>query len=335
MIFLQIMYKNSEFFLKSFVMCAILFAFSSIASAQQKRITVQEYINTYKYAAIDDMRVYGIPASIKLAQGILESAAGNSELALKANNHFGIKCKAGWVGDTMHKDDDEKNECFRKYGNPAESYRDHSEFLKNGKRYSFLFSLEITDYKAWAHGLKSAGYATAPDYASKLIRIIEEHKLYELDSGVSSIAVIANIENPTALPELNFHGNNNPDIDEVVFSGGKRKTYTRNGRAFIIAGSGDTPLSIGKEYQTSPLFIRRFNDLKSADKIVKGQMIFIEPKKGKAETDFHIVKSGETLYQISQFHGIKLKKLYKRNNMKPGENPRPGQKLWLNSMKPL
>jgi len=149
----------------------------------QKKITVEEYIDKYQDLAISEMKKHRIPASIKMAQAILESGSGNSELAVKANNHFGIKCHKGWTGKTYHKDDDEKDECFRKYKSPEDSYRDHSHFLTSRDRYKSLFDLEITDYKGWAYGLKQAGYATNPRYPELLIRIIEVNGLTRLDAG--------------------------------------------------------------------------------------------------------------------------------------------------------
>ena len=161
----------------------------------QHKISVEDYILNYKDVAIDKMRVYGIPASITLAQGILESGSGNSELARKANNHFGIKCHKDWKGKTFHMDDDAKNECFRKYKSPDESYRDHSLFLTTRDRYADLFELDITDYRGWARGLKKAGYATNPKYPQLLIKIIEENRLYEFDIGITPDYLLATKSN--------------------------------------------------------------------------------------------------------------------------------------------
>lgn len=166
--------------------CAILLIFFSSSIIAQK-ITREQYISTYKDIAIHQMKIYGIPASIILAQACLESGNGNSRLALKANNHFGIKCHDTWKGKRLYNDDDEKGECFRKYNNPEDSYKDHSEFLKNGRRYQSLFDIKKTDYKAWAHGLKAAGYATNPKYAPMLIEIIEKNELYKYDSNWASL----------------------------------------------------------------------------------------------------------------------------------------------------
>lgn len=158
----------------------IIFFFLS-ATIYSQKLTRAQYVETYKNVALKQMRLYNIPASIIMAQACLESGNGNSTLARKANNHFGIKCHSSWKGKTYRHDDDKRRECFRKYNNPIESFEDHSIFLSTGKRYSSLFDLKITDYKAWAHGLKAAGYATNPKYAQLLIDIIETYKLYELD----------------------------------------------------------------------------------------------------------------------------------------------------------
>lgn len=158
-----------------------LLLFANCLFAQ--KITREQYINLYKDIAIHQMKLYGIPASIIMAQACLESGDGNSRLAVKGNNHFGIKCHNTWQGRRIYRNDDERGECFRRYSNPEDSFKDHSEFLKNGKRYQSLFDLKKTDYKAWAHGLKAAGYATNPKYASMLIEIIETNNLQRFDSG--------------------------------------------------------------------------------------------------------------------------------------------------------
>jgi len=296
--------------------------------AQSSKYTVQEYIETYKGMAIKEMKEYGIPASITLAQGIIESGFGNGYLVQKGNNHFGIKCNNGWTGDTILKDDDNKNDCFRKYKDANESFRDHSEFLRNSKRYASLFELSITDYKGWANGLKSSGYATAPDYAQKLINIIEENKLYVYDT-VEYYQLVDNIEGITTENTLLSNASSS-DMDVVVFSGGERKVLTRNGISYVIAKEGDNPVKLGQEFQIAPFLIKKFNDIKKGQAIKPGQIIYLEPKKTKAEKDYHIVKEGESMYSISQYYGIKLNKLYKRNNMLMDQEPKAGQKLRLN-----
>ena len=163
-----------------FTLCASVMALSANA---QDRLTRQEYIQKYKALAIEEMEIYGIPASITMAQALLESDDGNGRLAREANNHFGIKCKSSWTGMTISHDDDAKGECFRKYATVEDSYTDHSEFLDKSARYQDLFKLDPLDYKGWAYGLKQAGYATNPAYAELLIKIIEDNQLYHLDRG--------------------------------------------------------------------------------------------------------------------------------------------------------
>jgi flagellum-specific peptidoglycan hydrolase FlgJ len=165
----------------------LLFIFSFCLASAFASNTPEQYIALYKNDAIKEMKEYGVPASITLAQGMLESSNGNSALAVKANNHFGIKCHSDWTGDTYHMDDDEKNECFRKYPNVLDSYRDHSKFLKERSRYAALFTLKITDYKGWAEGLKAAGYATNPKYPQLLVNLIERYQLYIYDSEIAVV----------------------------------------------------------------------------------------------------------------------------------------------------
>ncbi|MBK5272943.1 MAG: glucosaminidase domain-containing protein, partial [Bacteroidia bacterium] len=157
----------------------IILLFLSFMTRAQDPMVIEEYINTYKDLAIKEMQRTGVPASIKLAQGIHETMAGTSDLVLKSNNHFGIKCKNTWLGASVTHDDDLRGECFRKYSSAIDSYKDHSDFLKSSTRYSFLFNLEPTDYKDWAYGLKKAGYATNPKYPQIIIGLIEKYRLQD------------------------------------------------------------------------------------------------------------------------------------------------------------
>jgi hypothetical protein len=162
--------------MKFFFNLFLLLSFTSFSQT-----LTNDYINDYKDLAVEEMKLYNIPASITLSQGILESSNGESMLATKANNHFGIKCHSSWQGDRVFHDDDEKGECFRKYNNVEDSYRDHSLFLANSSRYSFLFDIPIQNYKSWAKGLKKAGYATNPKYSKLLINIIKRYNLDQYD----------------------------------------------------------------------------------------------------------------------------------------------------------
>jgi len=277
-------------------------------------ITAKQYITQYKSIAIKEMERTGIPASITLAQGMLESGNGNSLLAKKAKNHFGIKCHE-WKGEKVYHDDDEKGECFRKYKTAYASYIDHSDFLTNVGRYSFLFELKSTDYKAWAKGLKKAGYATARDYDKKLIRIIEEHKLYEFDIEIVKPHKTINLDKISKSGEYNIK--------------------VRNNIKYVIAKQGDTYQSLTNQFDMMKWQLARYNEMQQDKKIKPGDIIYLQPKRKKAErgNKFHIVKEGETMYEISQHYGVKLNDLYKKNLMLPDEEPKPGEKLNLRKAK--
>jgi len=305
-----------------FILAIILPAF---AFAQKKQ-TSKEYIDKYKDIAIYQMKKQGVPASIILAQGLLESDNGNSSLAIKANNHFGIKCHKTWTGLVIYMDDDTKNECFRKYSNPEKSYSDHSDFLRGARRYSPLFDLAPSDYKGWAYGLRKAGYATNPHYAEMLIKIIEENNLYLYDKGVA-----IEVESPTkGLGDL-------VDVDHFVIDMNKhRKVYTRNRIKYIIVKKGDDYTSLTKELELLPWQLAKYNELSRDSAFKDGQEIYIQPKRSRAELNHsvHVVEKGETMYSISQMFGIKLKSLYRKNRMKVGDQPEVGQVMQLRNRKP-
>lgn len=306
------------------------------AAGQQSapRLTVADYIGKYKDIAIRKMKEHNIPASITLAQGLLESGNGNSELALKANNHFGIKCHETWSGPVFHMDDDEANECFRKYSNPEESFEDHSLFLMTRSRYAFLFQYEVTDYQSWAHGLKKAGYATNPNYARLLIKLIEENKLYEFDRGGDIKPYVEPEFDITKLP-IEYKKMGEQDVVDVIDLGKfQRQVSLNNGVKYIIARKGDSFESIARDLGVMPWQIIRYNELKKNEKLSSGQIIYLQPKRRKASTEYHVVKAGESLYTISQLYGVKTKHLLKKNRMKEGMHIYPGQRLWLRKIKP-
>lgn len=269
----------------------------------------EAYIEKYKNVAIREMKLYGIPASITLAQGILESGAGKSTLAVKANNHFGIKCHTGWEGKRVYHDDDKKNECFRKYKNADESFRDHSLFLKNRSRYAFLFEESPTDYKAWAKGLKKAGYATNPKYPSLLIGLIERYELHKYD-----------LEGYNAKP----HGEERQIAVALI-------NVSTNGVKYVEVGDGEDMESIATKTEVKLRKLLKYNDLRWDSKVEKGERLYTQPKKRRASRDFkfHKVEEGEDMHSISQKFGIKLKHLYKRNDMKVGEQPKVGTTIFL------
>lgn len=290
-----------------------------------QKITREEYIEKYKDAAMRKMAEFKIPASITLAQGILESGTGNSRLAKHANNHFGIKCHKGWKGQKFFQDDDLKNECFRKYKTVEESYKDHSYFLTKRDRYSDLFKLDITDYKAWAKGLKKAGYATNPRYPEVLIKIIEDYELYKFDQFALSLQ--------GEFDEI--HGRkyyivNSEDFEVVEKEGeNNRNIYENNRRKFIIAKSGDNFRKIAEEFNMYTWQIYKYNDLEKTDQLKQGQMVYLQKKRNRGESKYHLLEKGETMYSVSQKYGIKLKKLYKRNGIERGKQPPVGTRLKL------
>jgi len=292
-----------------------------------KKITREEYVEMYKEIAIQEMIEFKIPASITLAQGILESGSGNSRLATEANNHFGIKCHQGWEGEFIRMTDDAPNECFRKYKNAYESYKDHSFFLSQRGRYSFLFDLDITDYKGWAHGLKKAGYATNPRYAELLIKIIEDMELYKYDLMMDDY--IAVNKYPNEIPK-----DKSRQYEAFAVAENNRKVFTNNGRKFIFARGDDDFFKIAGDFHIYSYQIWKYNDLSKKDKLKEGEMVYLEKKRRNGTMPHHYVQPGETMRGISQLYGITLNQLYKKNRMTPGTEPRTGQMLWLQERKP-
>lgn len=305
-----------------------IYLFSGLPGAfSQQQISLSQYIETYKEVAMEEMRRHGIPASIKLAQGILESGFGNSDLALAANNHFGIKCH-GWAGRTFYKDDDKPDECFRAYDNPLQSFYDHSEFLTGRPRYSGLFELDIMDYRAWARGLRQAGYATNPRYPELLIGVIERNSLYQFDKqaleGLATSRPVAPRSRPapdTATPAA--HPDGFPSV------GVGRQVHENNRIRYVYARRGDTPESIAEEMGMWPREIYRYNEMEQRGSLQVGQIVYLQPKRRRASEQYHHVKAGESMYDISQKYGIRLRSLYRRNAMEQGSEPRPGQRLYL------
>ncbi|MBK6347913.1 MAG: glucosaminidase domain-containing protein [Bacteroidales bacterium] len=295
------------------------------------------YIQTYKDIAIRKMNEYKIPASITLAQGILESGCGNSELTVNANNHFGIKCHKEWTGMTYTMDDDEKNECFRKYASAEESYNDHSYFLTSRPRYARLFELDIKDYKGWANGLKNTGYATNPKYAEMLIRIIEENELFLFDSEPKGPFVRKENEVKPARKETvptEYTGPKNKAFMFLEVAEGNRKIYVNNNVKLIYARKDDSPHNIARDLGIHVFQVLGYNELGKNEEIRAGQVIYIEPKKRKASQETHILSKDESMRDVSQLYGIKLKSLYKKNRLPEGHEPEPGTTLYLKNNKP-
>lgn len=308
------------------------------ANGNGTKNTRQEYIDRWKVIALQNMFEYNIPASITLAQGILESGNGNSTLTKKANNHFGIKCH-GWDGPGYYMDDDKKDECFRVYKNAEDSFEDHSQFLLK-KRYANLFTLKPTDYKGWAKGLKKAGYATNPEYAKRLISIIEDNKLYEYDkytfneflelkgkSKYNKKDEVIIVEDNA--PKKRHKKNSTVESGELVYTMGRKVSVHDNKINYIVAEDGDDYSSIASDMSLNKWQILSYNDLEKTDKIEGGDIIFIQPKKSKSKTKSYTSKRGDSWWSISQEYGIKLKKLLKKNGVEAGQELRPGQKVLL------
>lgn len=315
-----------------------------IAQAQQ---TYDAYIKTYSELAVSEMYRSGIPASITLAQGLLESAAGNSVLARMGNNHFGIKCAGSWNGQRIYHDDDQKGECFRQYQNARDSYKDHSDFLRYSQRYQSLFDLEITDYRGWANGLSAAGYATDPSYPSKLIKLIEDYRLYEFDEKGRSANSRADrtpkrpVTPSTRQPEQKtVEEETIPESPTVLQQAVKssfrfsisRPVYELNGVPFIYVQEGETIESVARNYELFRKEVMRFNDMKSPRELVPGEPLFLRPKSSKAVRGLekHVVETeGESLYEISQHYAVKMKSLLKMNSMSDDTVLREGMVLNL------
>lgn len=320
-----------------------LFFLSDLFWAQQ--MTPFQYIEKYKDAAMYNMREKKVPASITLAQGILESGAGNSDLATLANNHFGIKCHT-WNGETYYKDDDAPNECFRKYASVQDSYADHAQFLISRPRYAKCFQLDITDYKGWARELKAAGYATLPTYAEKLIHTIEKYNLHQFDL-LALEPQAPQKELPTAEPlpiPQKDKKNMQPERNEYASAQSSEPERLHiqemapnkpqgvvvvNGLNAVYAQKGDTRMDLALRYGLAEWQIRRYNDMTHAQELQEGMLIFLEPKLEICHSsDRYTIAPGEDLWQIAQKHGIKLNALKSLNGLGSG-TPEPGTVLRL------
>ena len=312
---------------------AVLLALICVTAAAQ---TPQEkYIQKYAPIAVKEMHRSGVPASITLAQGILESGSGLSELATKGNNHFGIKCHKDWTGKRMYMDDDRKGECFRVYKKAEDSFRDHSDFLRYRDRYKFLFDLRPTDYKGWAYGLKKAGYATDPKYPAKLIKYIEDYNLTQYDKkgaleGSKVPEPPHKIEEPVVVRPART-GVDVPISEEYNFNL-DTPLYSVNGVPFIYASKGQTYASIAKEHQLFKSEILHFNDLKEDRELLPGTIVYLASKKNKAQVglDMYIVeKDGEDFHAICQRFAVKEKAVLKRNRLSYPVTLREGDELKL------
>ena len=328
------------------VLIALALVLGVAAAAQRDGQTPQErYIARYATIAVNEMYRTGVPASITLAQGIIESASGLSALAVDGNNHFGIKCHNGWSGRTMRADDDRKNECFRASDSAEESFRDHSDFLRYRDRYKFLFDFQTTDYKSWAYGLKQAGYATDPSYATKLIQCVEDYNLARYDRMTVEEAIVEGgqeAEKPvekeveTAIPD-------SPLKIEAgeIFTGAageeyrfslSRTLYSRNGVPFVYAVEGETYATLAKKYHLLQREILKFNDVSSGAELHAGDIVYLEIKKKQTVRglDKYIVgEEGESFHTICQRFAVRENAIRKLNNLPSSYEPREGDEILL------
>ncbi len=313
-----------------------VFLLATAIALAQDMITPVQYIQLYKDIAIREMKRMGVPAAITLAQGILETESGNSELVKKSNNHFGIKCKSNWTGEVVVHDDDANHECFRKYPTAEESYRDHSNFLRSSGRYTFLFNLDVKDYKAWAYGLKKAGYATNPNYPIILIKNIEQYNLQQYtlsainevpkfdvnkyeDDKDDSLASTKPNQLAATLPNESILDINN-------------KRMVINGSNCIYANKGSSLLILATRNNIALSKLLSFNELAEDALLTKNQYIYLQKKSKIGNKDFCIAESGETLYDIAQKNGIQLQYLLDYNHFSGKERIEAGKKIYL---KPL
>ncbi len=328
----------------SILFFAIFFSANNFSAQAKTEATAEEYIQQFKGIAVSEMKKFGIPASIKLAQGLLESGIGTSKLAVYGNNHFGIKCHTVWTGPSMKHTDDAVDECFRVYSDPKESYKDHSQFLLTRSRYSSLFKLKSNDYEGWAKGLKAAGYATNPRYANMLIDVIERHQLYVYDMDLSEAEMekyrnklvgqekealialqnqIVKIESSQASVLLSRANQApaTPNHTGVVFYNNKVKV--------VRLQKNETLKDISKKFNISLNKLKDFNDLKNQQDLTEGQLVYLSTKKKRAKQKTHLVLSYETVWSISQMYGMQMGKILERNYLKKGEEPETGTTLYL------
>lgn len=348
--------KRIQYFF-ALVALAVLMAFQSPA----ERSPQEAYIEKYSALAVAEMYRSGVPASITLAQGLLESGNGQSELARKSNNHFGIKCHNNWTGGRVYHDDDAKGECFRKYAHPYESYRDHSDFLRYRDRYKFLFDYKVTDYKSWAYGLKKAGYATDPAYPKKLIKLIEDYDLHIYDRKPASYGKTgvddAKKEKKSRTEDkqkkdkttITFKGEDLPEEipvapnvieqsrplsskqkEEFHFSL-SRQMYEQNGVPFVYSVEGDTYATIAAMHNLFAREVLKYNDLKKDQELLPGTVVYLRPKKKAAAKgiDKYVMEEGETLREVAQRYGVRMSSILQLNGFEKGFVPREGDIIRL------
>lgn len=328
----------------SILFFAIFFSATNFSAHADTEATAEGYIQQFKGIAIIEMKKFGIPASIKLAQGLLESGMGTSKLAVYGNNHFGIKCHTVWTGASMKHTDDAVDECFRVYSDPKESYKDHSQFLLTRPRYASLFKLRSNDYKGWATGLKAAGYATNPRYANMLIDVIERHQLYVYDMDLSESEIekyrsqLVDQEKETLISLQNRNVKIESNQASVLLSRANQAPKVPNHTGVVFYNNkvkvvrvqkGETLKDISKMHNLSLNKLRDFNDLTSKQDVAEGQLVYLAVKKKKSKQKKHLVLSYETVWSISQMYGVQMDKILELNYLKKGEEPATGATLNL------
>jgi LysM repeat protein len=314
----------------------ILCAFAGSLIHAQSSETIRQYIAQYKNIAIAEMQRTGVPAAITLAQGIHETAAGTSDLVLSSNNHFGIKCKGEWSGETVYHDDDAKGECFRKYPDPAQSYKDHSDFLRTRPNYASLFSIPPTDYEGWAYGLKKAGYATNPKYPQILIKLIQDYNLedYTLialnkkkdQSNAEWASASINTETSTGNSDVIETKSVNKDYPSSVFQ--------INDIKVVFVPKGTSFLKVAQENSVDLARLFEFNEMQQQAVAATDQLVYLQRKKRTGSHEFHVVLNGETLYDIAQAEGVRKESLLEYNFLREGMQPEIGEKIYLTSKAP-
>ena len=302
--------KKTVSFLIASLCCSTIFA---------QYITVAQYVQQYKDIAMREMKRMGVPAAISLAQGILETENGNSDLVKKSNNHFGIKCKGSWTAETVSHDDDAPGECFRAYKDAEESYRDHSNFLRGSDRYAFLFKLAPTDYKGWAYGLRKAGYATNPRYPEILIKNIEDNNLEQYTLEAAGQVPVFDASKYSS-------DNDSSSEDEDI---SKPANLTINGCKALFVSKGTSLLAIASQNNINLSRLLDINDLEKDGLLEKDQFIFLEKKRTEGNSDYYIVQQDENLYDVAQKNGILLQSLYDYNKLSATDNIYPGTKILL------
>ncbi|MBL7955026.1 MAG: glucosaminidase domain-containing protein [Flavobacteriales bacterium] len=311
-------------------------ALSAQGQPPERRFTPEEYIQEWKEVAMKKMKEHGIPASITLAQGLLESGNGNSELAREGNNHFGIKCTPDWTGGRTYHDDDKTAACFRKYKDAAQSYEDHAKFLQK-PRYAALFELKPTDYEGWARGLKKAGYATDPNYPTKLIALIERYELHKLDKGIDVSYKPKPSTSTASKPTTTKPSGRKPtrrggDSDVITWSAGAgRAVESYEGRIkYVVTKEGDDFRKLAQDLEMTHGMLARWNDMDKNAKLEAGQRIYIQPKRNASKSAAeHVAGPGETLWDVSQQYGVKLAKLAKYNGLGEDATLSTGQRIVL------